>query len=156
MGVGHRTTTLCETQMKVLMENSVICGGCHCPWKSLTYISDALEHDGLSASVLVQKACKHLPSDTHAIRLWSDGGPHFRAYQFAYWSLIKLPRRLPKDWKHPVTVSLNFLAEMRGKGPCDGHLRRSGDGCYHIVQQAGWSILCLLPSKLSTEAPLRQ
>jgi hypothetical protein len=87
----------------------------------LTYLSDALEHDSLIASLLLNDAVTFLPDAIQRVTLWSDCGPHYRSYQFVYWALVALPRKLHRKYEHPVEVRLNFFCEQHGKGPNDAH-----------------------------------
>ena len=90
--------------------------------KYATYVTDTLDHDGLIACGFLERLLAHVPRDAVKLNLWSDCGLHFRCYQLACWTLVELPRKMPREPGEEVTVRLQLFCEMHGKGPCDGHL----------------------------------
>ena len=102
------------------------------------YVSQILDHTALHASVALKDCIRRLalPSSCKTLQIWSDCGPHFKAYAFVATAVDILQT-------HPqiTAVYFNFFGEHHGKGRNDGQfgLQRLWLEAYsarHVVSSA--------------------
>ena len=81
----------------------------------LNYVSQILDHTALHAALALKDVVAKLPSAEAAdLHVWSDCGPHFRAYAFVATAIDLLEN---SSWS---SVTFHFFGEHHGKGRNDG------------------------------------
>ena len=81
------------------------------------YISQILDHTALHASVALKDCIRRLalPESCKCLHIWSDCGPHFKAYAFVA-TAVDILQTCPAI----SSVYFNFFGEHHGKGRNDG------------------------------------
>ena len=79
------------------------------------YISQILNHDCEFAGKAVEDLLSRLPlgKEHRELHVRSDCGPHFRAYEFLWFLVVRCQKEFPM-------VFLHFFVEHHGKGRNDG------------------------------------